>query len=40
MRRLLLLTLTGIVAVCAVSVGFASAGNGATTSQFFTELLR
>ena len=40
MRRLLLLTVTGIVAVCAVSVGFAAAGNGAgngaTTSQFFT----
>ena len=36
MRRFVLLTVTGIVAVCAVSVGFASAGNGSTTSQFFT----
>jgi hypothetical protein len=36
MRRFFLLTVAGIAAVCAVSVGFASAGNGSSTSQFFT----
>jgi len=36
MRRFFLLTVTSIAAVCAVGVGFASAGNGSTTSQFFT----
>ena len=36
MRRFFLLTVAGIVAVCAVTVGFASAGNGSATSQFFT----
>jgi hypothetical protein len=35
-RRFLLLTVTGMVAICAVSVGSAYAGNGSATSQFFT----
>jgi hypothetical protein len=34
MRRFFLLTVAGIVAVCAVSVGFASAGNGSATTSF------
>ena len=34
MRRFFLLIVTGIVTICAVSVGFASAGNGSTTVQF------
>lgn len=36
MRRFLLLTVTGMVTICAMSVGFASAGNGSATTQFFT----
>jgi hypothetical protein len=36
MRRFFLLTVAGMVAVCALSVGLASAGNGATTTQYFT----
>src|SRR3982751_6677649 len=36
MRRFLLLTVTSMVTICAVSVGFASAGNGTETKQFFT----
>jgi hypothetical protein len=35
-RRFLLLTVTGMVTICAVNVGSASAGNGSATSQFFT----
>src|SRR5262245_33207618 len=34
MRRFFLLTVAGIVAVCAVSVGLASAGGGSQTTQF------
>ena len=36
MRRFLLLTVTGMVTICAMNVGSASAGNGSGTSQFFT----
>jgi len=36
MRRFFLLAIAGVVATCALSVGFASAGNGSDTSQFFT----
>jgi hypothetical protein len=36
MRRFLLLTVTGMVTICAVNVGSASAGNGSATSQYFT----
>jgi hypothetical protein len=36
MRRFLLLTVTGMVTICAVNVGSASAGNGSATTQFFT----
>src|SRR4051794_34753718 len=36
MRRFLLLTVTGMVTICAVNVGSASAGNGSVTSQYFT----
>ena len=36
MRRFLMLTVTGMVAICAVGVGSASAGNGSATTQFYT----
>ena len=35
MRRFFLLTVAGMVTICAVSVGFASAGNGSATTQYF-----
>ena len=35
MRRFLLLTVTGMVTICAVNVGSAFAGNGSATAQFF-----
>jgi hypothetical protein len=34
MRRFFPLVVAGVVAACAVSVGFAYAGNGSTTTQF------
>ena len=36
MRRFLLLAVTGMVTICAVNVGSASAGNGSATTEFFT----
>ena len=36
MRRFFFLTVAGMVAVCALSVGFASAGKGSDTTQFLT----
>src|SRR5262245_40819015 len=36
MRRFFLLTVAGMVTICAVSVGLASAGGGSTTTQYTT----